>query len=156
MTHRRRVIDVLVGLALVVSAIAYLRDPPWLGSMTFGLREWDEDAGVRFRWTTGHATFFVPSDARGMTLSLRSVYPSDPRGPVTVAITVDDRPLSAVTLDDPTMWTRTVLPLPRRSTGRRVRRVDLRVNRTVGEGNFGVQLGDIVLDHGPRPRGSPD
>ena len=140
MTSRSRAIFVLAGVALVAGALAYLRDPPWLERLTFGMREWREEDGVRFRWTWGHATWFVRSDAREMTLLLRSVFPSDSDRPVTVTVSADDRPITIVTLDDPSRWTRAVVLLPRRATGRRVRRIDLRVSRTVGEGNYGVQL----------------
>ena len=154
MTTRRAAIGALAALAVAVSAAAYLRDPVWLGPMTFGLREWEEDGGVRFRWTTGHATFFVPSDAAQMTLVMRGVFPSGSGHPTNVAITVDDRPVTIVSLADPAAWTHTVVPIPRRTTGRRVRRIDLRVSRTVGDGNLGIQLGDVVLDDGRRLPGT--
>ena len=118
--------------------------------MTFGLREWEVDQGVRFPWTTGHAAFFVPSEATSMTPLMRGFLPSAWGKPTSVAVTVDDRPVTIVSLTNPAEWTRTVVPLPRRATGRRVRRVDLRVSRTVGDGNLGIQLGEIVLDNGRR------
>ncbi|PYQ77731.1 MAG: hypothetical protein DMG03_29780, partial [Acidobacteria bacterium] len=53
----------------MLAAVLYLRDPPWAGRMTSGLRSWEEDPpGTRFRWTFGRATFFIPADATAMTL----------------------------------------------------------------------------------------
>ena len=106
MTRRRLVAR--AGCALLVLGAAYLRDPPWLGQITSGLRTWETDRrhGERFRWTTGRASFFVPREARVMTL-----------------------------------------PLPRKTTNRRFRRVDLHVSRTLaGDFMLGVQTGEIELD----------
>jgi hypothetical protein len=64
-----------------------------------------------------------------------------------VRVSVDDRWLADVELPDPSAWVRPVLPLPRRATGRRFRRVDLHVNRTiVGPFVLGVMTGEILLD----------
>jgi hypothetical protein len=130
---------------MLIGAVIYLHDPPWLASVTSGLRGWEGPAETRFRWTTGHASFFVPSDATALTLPLKA--PSGPPGdrPVTVDVSVDDRWLAAIELPDPSAWVRSTLPLPRKPTSRRFRRIDLRVNRTVGQFSQGVQLGAIEL-----------
>jgi len=134
----------VVGVLLLAAAI-FLRDPPWIGGMTSGLRGWEGPPETRFRWTSGHSSFFVPRDATTMTLPLKAVFPASGR-PVSVAISVDDRWLATLELPDPSAWVRHTLPLPRRATPRRFRRIDLRVNRTIGPFNLGVQLGEIGLD----------
>ena len=135
--------------ALLVAGAAYLRDPPWAGQITSGMRGWETERrrGTRFRWTTGRASFFVPSEARVMTLPLRAVFPAPDGGPVTVSVSVDDRWLADVELRQPEEWVRTSLPLPQKETSRRFRRVDLHVSRTIaGPFIFGVQTGEIELD----------
>jgi len=98
--------------------------------------------GTQFRWTDGHASFFVPSRAAEMTLRMQSVFPS---APVVVAVSVDDRWLVDVRLVDPTTWVTSTVPLPRRSTRRTFRRVELRVSRVVPPFNLGVMVGEIGL-----------
>lgn len=141
--------------ALLIVAAAYLHDPPWVGGITSGLRDWEEHPpGTRFRWTVGRASFFVPSDAEAVTLPLRAFLPGPSGLPVTVEVSVDDRWLADVVLHDPNVWHRTTLPMRARSTHRRFRRVDLRVSRTVGPRILGVQTGEIALERWPpvRPR----
>jgi hypothetical protein len=123
----------------------YLYDPPWVGSLTSGLRDWEEDApGTRFRWTAGHASFFIPSGAIEMTLPMRAPVPPPDRS-VTVRVSVDGRVLTDVVMNDPRVWVAPVLPLPRRATRRRYRRVDLQVSWTQEYFNLGVQLGEVRL-----------
>ena len=61
-------------------------------------------------------------------------------------VSADDRWLSEIVLEAPDAWVRTTLPLPRRPTRRRYRRVDLRVDRTIGQESYGVQVGEIALE----------
>ena len=145
----RKAYRVLVGVALLIAGLIYLRDPGWAGSITSGMRAWEEDPpGTRFRWTAGRASFFVPSTAATMTLPLRAVFPGKDGQPTAVSVFVDDRWLADVQLPDPDAWVRTVLPLPRRPSSRRYRRVDLRVNRTaVGVFILGVMTGEIGLSY---------
>lgn len=141
MTTRAVAIAIAVTAALA-GALWYLHDPPWAERVTSGLREWEEDpAGVRFRWTAGRASFFIPSAVSEMTLPLRAVFPSPGGMPVAVTLSVDDRWLADVRLVDPRAWATTTVPLPK-STGRRFRRVELRVSRVVGFLNLGVQVGE--------------
>jgi hypothetical protein len=135
----------LVGLLLVVAGLIYLRDPAWLGSVTSGLGGWQGPPGARFRWTSGHASFFVPSDTTALTLPLKAGSAATSDRPVTVAVSVDDRWLATIELPDPAAWLHSTLPLPRKSTSRRVRRIDLRVDRTLGPFSQGVQLGEITF-----------
>ena len=145
MTNRLRIGATLL---LVLAAAAYLRDAPWIGRMTSGMRDWEEDPpGTRFRWTAGRASFFVPSHATAMTLPLRSVFRGPLDAPVTVSVAVDDRWLADIELRDPATWVRTPLPLPTKPTSRRFRRVDLHVSRTVvGAFVLGVMTGEIEIE----------
>jgi hypothetical protein len=142
----RRLLIVAGVLALLACAAWHLYDPPWVASVTSGLRDWEEDPpGTRFRWTAGRASFFVPSAATEMTVPIRAVFPSPNATAVTVTMRVDDRFLADIAIADVNAWTRTSVPLPRRGTWRSYRRVELRVNRTAGPYNLGVQLGEISL-----------
>ena len=144
---RTRLPLALALVALLLGAVVYLYDPPWIARVTSGLRDWEEDPlGTRFRWTTGRASFFVPSDATAMTLPMRALFPGPNGTPVVVEVSVDDRWLAEIVLGDADTWRRPVLPLPRRLTHRRYRRVDLRVSRTVGPFILGVQTGEIALE----------
>jgi len=142
----RRAVLAVAAVVLVVGAAWYLYDPPWVASITSGLRDWEEDPpGTRFRWTAGRASFFVPSKATEMTVPIRAIFPSPNAQPLTVTMRVDDRWLADIAIADVHEWTRTSVPLPRRGTWRHYRRVELRVNRTAGPYNLGVQLGEISL-----------
>ena len=149
LTGRRAVaapLRLIVLICLLAAALAYLRDPPWVGAVTSGLGEWErEPSGIRFRWTSAHATFYVPSGAAAMTLPLKGVFGETDGHPGTVEVSVDDRWLGSFTLAD-SNWIRPRLPLVRGSTGRRYRRVDLRVSRTVGPRKLGVKLGEVVAE----------
>ena len=137
----------LASAAVVLAALAYLRDPPWVGRITSGLREWEEDPpGTFFRWTNGRATFFVPAAASELTLPLRAVFPGPNGGPTTVDVRSDDRWLATIALNDPAAWERPRLPLGRSASRRRFRRIDLRVNRVVGPYILGVMTGEILVD----------
>jgi len=137
----RRLLVLVVAVILCGSTLAYLRDPPWLLTTTSGLREWETDRdGTRFRWTDGHASFFVPSEWKSVELPLRTTFGSTGDWPIAATIAIDDRPADRVTLTDGA-WRRTTVRLPPRGS-RRVRRIDIRVDRT-RDGNRGVQLGEI-------------
>lgn len=123
--------------------LTYLRDPPWLLTMTSGMRNWQSDrAGARFRWTGGHASFFVPADARIVEIPLRAAFENPDDGTVTVRVALDDRPVDRIVLSDGS-WRQSVIRLPP-SGSRRVRRVDIRVDRTRDD-NHGVQVGELTL-----------
>jgi hypothetical protein len=133
------------GLATVV-VLGYLYDPPWMGGVTSGLRGWEQDPpGTFFRWTTGRATFFVPSSATTMTVPLRAVFPGPNGTPVNVELRDDDRLLATIELTDPNAWVRPTLPLKRTGGRRRFRRIDLRISRVVGPFFLGVMTGEVVL-----------
>jgi hypothetical protein len=134
---------ILVAVALVAAAaasLAYLRDPVWLVNQTSGLRRWETDRdGTRFRWTSGHASFFVPSTWTIVELPLRASFDSPADWPIVATITIDDRPADRITFTDAS-WRRAVLRLPP-GGARKVRRIDIRLDRT-REDNRGLQLGE--------------
>ena len=135
---KQRTLIVVTTVALVVAAFAYLRDPPWLVRVTSGLGDWETDrAGTRYRWTTGRASFFVPSSAEFVTFRLRAPK-DDPRDwPITATITIDDRPADVIKVNED-KWSPVRLRLPARA-GRRARRIDIKVDRVRSQ-NRGVQL----------------
>ena len=141
---RRRQWLLWLGVVAVLAGAAYLYDPPWAGNETSGLRDWEEDPpGTQFRWTTGRASFFVPSTATSMTLPMRAVFPGPDGRPTMVRLSVDGRWLADIELPNPDTWVRASIPLPR--PGRRhFRRVDLHVNRVVGFPLLGVQTGVVA------------
>jgi len=144
MTGRNAMV-VAGGIALI-GALAYLYDPPWIGNVTSGMREWDySQPGMVFRWTAGRASLFIPSDAKAVMIPLRSGYPGPGTGVVPVEIRVDGRFLATIALTDPDAWVRQELPLGNRRTHRRFRRIDLHVPRTVGEGVRGVMTGPPTI-----------
>jgi hypothetical protein len=143
----RRRLKAIAGAFAVFAALAYLYDPPWIGGVTSGMREWEYPPAPAtvFRWTTGRASLFIPSDATTVMIPLRSEIPGPDGKPVIVEIRVDDRFLTTITLSDPQSWVRQELPLGRRRTHRRFRRIDLRVNRVVGWRLLGVMTGPPTI-----------
>ncbi len=145
MTSRRIVIGVVAVLALA-AALAYLRDPPWLMNVTSGFSRWEADqSGGRYRWMAGHASFFVPAGARGIEIPLRARFDSPQDWPISATITIDDRPADRLVFTDDS-WKTSRLTLPPRGT-RRVRRIDIRVDRT-RQGNRGLQVGEVKWEMG--------
>ena len=142
MALRRRNIAIVLVAAGVCASLAYLRDPPWLLSVTSGMRPWESDVdGRRVRWMGGHASLFVPSDARSVTIPLRTTFgPGDP--PVTATISIDDRAVDRIVLED-AEWHSSRVRLPPRGT-RRVRRIDIRVDHTRDD-NRGAGVGEISI-----------
>jgi hypothetical protein len=148
---RRAVIGVVV-CAVLAAALAYLRDPPWLLSQTSGLRGWETAAtGERFRWMGGHASFFVPAAARDVDIPIRTTFDRPQDWPIVVTVTIDDRPVDRLVLSD-AAWRHSVV---RMSAGmkagatwgraRRVRRIDIRVDRT-REDNRGAAIGEVRVN----------
>lgn len=123
---------------LLVVALAYLRDPPWLVRVTSGLGAWEtEGDGLRYRWTTGRASIFVPASDEFVTFRLRAPK-EDPRDwPITATITIDDRPADVVKVSEEE-WS-VVRLRPRTRTNRKVRRIDIQLDR-VRAWHRGVQL----------------
>lgn len=134
---------VVLVLLATAGALAYLRDPPWLLTMSSGLRGWETAAdGTRFRWAGAHASFFVPSDARDVRLRLRTTFDRPGEWPIEVSISIDDQRVERVVLSDAS-WRDSVIRLPAPG-GRRVRRIDVRTDRARDD-NRAVQLGEITV-----------
>ena len=149
MALRRRVIIASAVAVAFCAVLAYLRDPPWLITVTSGMRAWQTDAsGRRYRWAGGHASLFVSSDARLVSIPLRTTFDTIGDPPVTVRITIDDRPADRFVLTDPE-WHLSTFRLPPPGS-RRVRRVDIRVDRTRDD-NHGVAVGDPITLRSPEP-----
>lgn len=137
------IVRIVIAVLLIAIALAYLRDPPWLRTMTTGLRGWETDAdGRRYRWTGGHASFFVPSSAAAIQIPMRATFDAPDQWPIAATVTIDDRPADRVVLDTPS-WRVLLVRLPP-GAHRRVRRIDIRVDRTRAD-NRGVQLGEVVV-----------
>lgn len=143
MTRQSRSFVLLVAGAALVATMVYLRDPPWLISVSSGMHGWETDpSGVRVRWTGGHASFFVPADARSIELPLRTAFDHPGDWPITVSVSIDDRPADRLVLED-SRWRRSVLIMPAPGT-RKVRRIDIRTDRTRDD-NRGAALGEVVI-----------
>ena len=143
MALKRGAIASVLAAAAVLALLAYLRDPPWLIGLTSGMRPVEMDAsGGQYRWMGGHASLFVPSDARLISIPLRTTFatPDDP--PITVSISIDDRPVDRIVLSDPE-WRLSTVRLPPPGS-RRVRRIDIRVDRT-REDNYGAAIGTVAV-----------
>jgi len=133
---------IAVALGLL-GTIAYLRDPPWLLRVESGFRGWENTIdGTRVRWIGGHASFFVPAEAASFVMPVRTTFALIDDPPVTLRVTVDDRAAAVAVLASPG-WQQVTVPLPRGGT-RRVRRIDVRVDRT-RPGNRGAQIGEVRL-----------
>jgi hypothetical protein len=110
---RRRAVSA-IALVAVVAILAYLRDPPWLSDVSSGFYGWQtHDDGVRFRWMSGHASFFVPADAAFIEIPLRAEFESPHDWNVAASVAIDDRPAARIELTDETWHSlRVLLPPP--------------------------------------------
>jgi hypothetical protein len=133
---------VLVVLIAVGATLAYLRDPPWLATMTSGMRPWTNAAdGTRYRWAGSHSSFFVPAAATVVTFPMRTTFDTPGDWPITATISIDDRPADQVTMRDD-RWRTVEFRLPPPGS-RAYRRIDIRLDRT-RQDNHGVQIGEVV------------
>lgn len=140
----------LIFFAVVL--LAYLHEPPWTGSVTSGLRGWERDPrGIPFRWTTGRASFFVPSENADIGIPLRALTPPDDPRPFRVDVLVDDQLVDRVVLSD-AVWTVARLRLSALRTRRRFRRIDLRIDHAWGDLRLGVQVGELDKRRSPPSR----
>jgi hypothetical protein len=139
----RRLVWTIVWIAAAAAALAYLHDPPWLIDQTTGLRGWEQHAGEpRYRWSGGHASFFVRSDAAAIDVPISTTFDSGDARAMLVTISVDDEIAARLILTD-AAWRRVRVPLPA-PAGRRVRRIDVRTNVT-REDNHGVRIGEVQI-----------
>jgi hypothetical protein len=136
---------IAVLAAVLAAALWYLRDPPWLATQTTGLRGWEQGPDGAHRWSSGHATFFVPAEARQVRIPVATTFDwREPRGgePMMVSFTIDDVRAVRTVLHDESVR-EVVLQMPPPGS-RRVRRVDLRTSVT-REGNRGVKVGAVAM-----------
>ena len=139
----RRTLTASVIVAIACGALWYLRDPAWLIGQTTGLRGWERDAdGTPYRWSGGHASFFVPSDARSIRLPVATTFDARGAEPMVVTFSVDDARAARLLLTSEG-WHDVTLPLPPRGS-RRVRRVDIRTSVTRDD-SHGVKLGELTV-----------
>jgi hypothetical protein len=141
----------VAAAAVLVSAFGalwYLRDPGWLITQTTGLRGWERSAdGARFRWSGGHASFFVPSDEQVVRIPVATTFDARGSEPMVVTFTIDGERAGRLLLTDGA-WQEVTLTLPPRGS-RRVRRIDVRTSVT-REDNHGVQLGELQVSRDGR------
>ena len=138
-----RAFAIVLVAAAAAALLAYLRDPPWLIDQTSGLRRWEQPAGEpRYRWSTGHASFFVPAAAGAIDIPVSTTFDAGDDRPMLVSVSVDGN-LAARTILVDSSWTRIHLDLPPPGS-RRVRRIDVRTNVT-REGNRGVRIAEPEL-----------
>jgi hypothetical protein len=143
LTRRHRILVAATVAAASIAALMYLRDPPWLLHTTSGMRGWEADSeGTRFRWMGGHASLFVPSDARAIEIPVRTTFDQAGDWSVTASVTIDDRPSDQIVLADG-QWHSIVLRMPAKGS-RRVRRVDIRLDRTRDD-NRGAAIGEVRI-----------
>ena len=136
-----RAAKILALLAALGCAVWYLRDPPWLLTQSSGLRPPERTAdGAVYRWSGGHASFFVPADARTVRIPLATTFDARGSSPMVVTVFVDDARTAGLVLTDDA-WHEVTVPLPRKGS-RRVRRIDVKTN-VVREDNHGVKIGDV-------------
>jgi hypothetical protein len=132
----------VVALTALGLTLAYLRDPPWLATMTSGMGAWmTAPDGTRYRWAGSHSSLFVPSTATVVRIPMRATFDTPRDWPITAAISVDDRLADQVTLQDDE-WRAVEFRMPPPGS-RKHRRIDIRLDRTRRDGQ-GVQVGEIV------------
>jgi hypothetical protein len=132
-----------VLVAALIAALAYLRDPPWLVRMESGFRRWETATdGTRYRSIAGHASFFVPADAKAIVIPARTTFADREDPPVEISIAIDDRPADAFVLREGS-WKRAEIRLPPPGR-RRLRRIDVRVDR-VRKGLRGAEIGEVTV-----------
>ena len=140
-TTARRLAVTGALLLVIAIALAYLRDPAWLATETTGLRGWQQAAdGTRYRWSGGHASFFVPSNASRVGFRIATTFDASDGRPMIATVSLDDADVHRVALTD-SSWRRVEIAMPPPAS-RRFRRVDVRTN-IVREGNRGVMIGEV-------------
>jgi hypothetical protein len=142
----KRIVTGFLVLTALAGGLWYLRDPAWLQDMSSGLRPWQQDGGVRYRWSGAHASFFVPSGATSIGIPVSTTFGDGDSRPMLVTVAIDDQPAGAILLRDPE-WVTIHVSLPPPG-GRRVRRIDVRTSIT-REDNHGVKIGEVQIISAP-------
>lgn len=110
-----------------------------LDRVTFGLHDVEGAEGQRFRWTTGHATYYRPSTDQQLTLQVRSVAPF----PQTVSIKLNGAEIDRLTLPDHA-WRPLRYQLPTRVRESLYYKVELEVGPVWRPPNDGRELGVML------------
>ena len=73
----------MAAFAVVIGGtVLYLRDPLWLIHLDSGFQSWERNReGRRLRWMGERGSFFVPSNARSVTIPLHAIFLTDDRSP---------------------------------------------------------------------------
>jgi hypothetical protein len=136
-----RTARILALLAALGCIVWHLRDPPWLIRQSSGLRPAERAAdGAAYRWSGGHASFFVPSDGQVVRIPIATTFDARGADPMVVTFFVDDTRAARVMLTDDA-WHEVPVVLPPKGS-RRVRRIDIRTS-VVRDDNHGVKIGLI-------------
>ena len=99
-----------------------------------------------FRWSGGHASFFVSADAQSIRVPIATTFPDENAAPMVVTFSIDDTRAARVLLTNEA-WKDVVIPMPPRGS-RRVRRIDVRTSVT-REDNHGVKIGEVEVIRPP-------
>ena len=148
----------LTAAAIVgAAAVRVARGPvePPRSTVVDGLYEWETaEDGRRFRWTEGYASLFVPADVTRVSVPAR--VPIDRRAitPMGVEVASGGVLLGRTRVGD--SWTTLVVALPEMSPPAKLKRIDLKVDRTwqpalyiAGSADLrdvGVQVGECELE----------
>jgi hypothetical protein len=107
--------------------------------ITFGLHEVEGASDPRFRWTTGHATYYRPSSDQQLTLQVRSVAPFSQ----TVSVILNGAEIDRLTLTDHA-WRPLRYQLPPRVRESAYYKVELEVGPVWRPPNDGRELGVML------------
>jgi O-antigen ligase len=110
-----------------------------LDRVTFGLHDVEGEGEQRFRWTSGHATYYRPSNDQQLTLRVRSVAPF----PQTVSIKLNGAEIDRLTLADHA-WRPLRYQLPPRVRESAYYKVELEVGPVWRPPNDGRDLGVML------------
>ena len=138
-----RAIRVFAVVAVVAGVLGYLRDPSWLIDQTSGLRQWEHPAGQpRYRWSNGHASFFVPADVGAFEIPVSTPMMPGEDAPMLVSVSVDDELVARAVLTDAS-WTRIHVVA---ATAWQPARPPHRPADELTRGDFlGVRVGELLL-----------
>ena len=124
--------------------------------VSYGIGGWEEDNGVRYRWTEPQATFFVRSTVRALMLPVHTVHPGDLGiDHFDADLFVDGSLVEKIELHDD-QWHQVRIDLTSTVSEGPFRRVDIRVSPpwsppevfpgTSDRRVLGMQIGEIRLD----------
>jgi O-antigen ligase len=137
---RRAALIVMAAILATVPLRAMLeRRGIKLDRVTFGLHDVEGPDGQRFRWTSGHATYYRPSSDQQLTLQVRSVAPFQQ----TVSIKLNGAEIDRLTLTDHA-WRPLRYQLPPRVRESAYYKVELEVGPMWRPPNDGRELGVML------------